>query len=371
MAEDSARTPSRILMTADCVGGIWDYALTLSAELGRRGTEVHLAVIGEPAEDQREAAAQVPGLTVHARDFMLEWMPDAGSDVFLSGQWLLELEHEVRPDLVHVNGYAHAALPFRVPVLAVGHSCVLSWFEAVKGEDAPEAYDAYAEAAARGLAGADMVVTPTHAMMRALERHHGHIRRARVVPNGRDAEAFVPGAKAEIVLAAGRVWDEAKNFAALNAVAPGVCWPIVVAGDRRHPDGSEAKLANLSCLGRVPTPELRGWYSRAGIFCLPARYEPFGLAALEAALSGCALVLGDIPSLRELWHDAALFVRPDDHEGLKRTLNALAADPARRADLASLARIRAKRFNAGAMAEGYLAAYADLLSQPRQILAAE
>ncbi len=32
---------------------------------------------------------------------------------------------------------------------------------------------------------------------------------------------------------------------------------------------------------------------------LPARYEPFGLSVLEAALSGCALVLGDIPSLRE------------------------------------------------------------------------
>ena len=29
--------------------------------------------------------------------------------------------------------------------------------------------------------------------------------------------------------------------------------------------------------------------------------------------SGCALVLGDLPSLREVWGDAALYVRPDDH----------------------------------------------------------
>ena len=63
-------------------------------------------------------------------------------------------------------------------------------------------------------------------------------------------------------------------------------------------------------LGRLSAGELADWYARAAIYALPARYEPFGLSALEAALSGCALVLGDIPSLREIWGDAALFVPP-------------------------------------------------------------
>ena len=53
---------------------------------------------------------------------------------------------------------------------------------------------------------------------------------------------------------------------------------------------------------------------RAAIYALPARYEPFGLSILEAALSGCALVIGDIPSLREIWADAALFVPSDGHD---------------------------------------------------------
>ena len=39
-----------------------------------------------------------------------------------------------------------------------------------------------------------------------------------------------------------------------------------------------------------------------------ALYEPFGLAVLEAAQAGCALVLSDIPTFRELWDGAALFV---------------------------------------------------------------
>ncbi|HYC05567.1 MAG TPA: glycosyltransferase family 4 protein [Azospirillaceae bacterium] len=369
--ERAGPLPSRILMTTDCVGGIWDYALTLAGELGRRGMEVELAVIGKPAGDQIAHASTIPGLTLHARDYRLEWMPEAAADVFLSGQWLMELEHELKPDLVHVNGYAHAALPFRVPVLAVGHSCVRSWFADVKGGDAPEEYDTYGEAAARGLASADMVVTPTFAMMAALERHYGPVRRGRVVPNGRDPDAFTPGAKEDLVLSAGRAWDEAKNILTLDAVAPSLCWPVAVAGEWRHPGGAERRPGNVACLGRVPASEMWGWYAKAGIFCLPARYEPFGLAILEAALSGCALVLGDIPSLRELWKGAACFVRPDDRDGLKRSLNALIADPARRADMGAQARIRAKRYSAAAMAEGYLAAYAELLAEPRrQILAA-
>ena len=35
------------------------------------------------------------------------------------------LERRLRPDVVHLNGYTHGALPWRAPVLVVGHSCVL------------------------------------------------------------------------------------------------------------------------------------------------------------------------------------------------------------------------------------------------------
>ena len=58
------------------------------------------------------------------------------------------------------------------------------------------------------------------------------------------------------------------------------------------------------------------WLRRATIFALPARYEPFGLSALEAGLAGCALVLGDIP-MREVWHDAAMFVPPEQPAALE------------------------------------------------------
>ena len=49
-----------------------------------------------------------------------------------------------------------------------------------------------------------------------------------------------------------------------------------------------------SFAGQLTTAEVRNVINTASIYALPARYEPFGLSILEAALSGCALVLGDI-----------------------------------------------------------------------------
>src|SRR5690606_16526783 len=95
---------------------------------------------------------------------------------------------------------------------------------------------------------------------------------------------------------------------------------------------------------------MRRCYRRAPIYCLPARYEPFGLTPLEAATHGCALVLGDIPSLREVWGDAAAFVPPDDTNALARQLNRLIADRAARHKLAERCQARAAQFSRARMA---------------------
>ena len=56
-----------------------------------------------------------------------------------------------------------------------------------------------------------------------------------------------------------------------------------------------------------------------------ARYEPFGLAVLEAAQAGMRLVLSDIPSFRELWDGAATFVASRRADLLPALRHALAA----------------------------------------------
>ena len=91
----------------------------------------------------------------------------------------------------------------------------------------------------------------------------------------------------------------------------------------------------------------------------PSLYEPFGLAVLEAALAGCALVLADIPVFRELWDGAAVFFDPRDAAGLASAVNAVAGDAPVRQGLADRARERAGRFTPARQAGALLAAYAD------------
>jgi glycogen(starch) synthase len=338
-------------MTADAVGGVWDYALELCRGLGQGGTEVVLAVMGPPPDEaQRAAVARLPGVELVAQPFKLEWMDDPWRDVAAAGWWLLDLERRRGCDLVHLNGFAHGVLPFASPKLVVGHSCVLSWWRAVKGEAPPAQWEPYRRAVAAGLNGADRVVAPTGWMLAALGANYGPPGRAEVIANGRDAGAYVMARKEPFVLGAGRVWDEGKNLGLLAEVAPRLPWPVRIAGAAGRPPDD-------LYLGKLPPGELAALMARAGIFVSPARYEPFGLTVLEAALSGCALVLSDIPTFHELWEHAAVFVPRDDGAALVAALRGLIARPPITFRLAARARRRALDLSAAKMVQTYRRLY--------------
>jgi glycogen(starch) synthase len=311
--------------------------------------------------------AELTNVEVEQSAFKLEWMEQPWDDVKRAGKWLMDLEYRYRPDVVHLNGYAHGTVPFTAPVVMVAHSCVASWWEAVKGEAAPAEWDRYRREVTAGLYDADVVVAPTAAMLAALRRHYGPVPHGRVIANGVNAGRFTRAAKEPAVLAAGRVWDEAKNVGTLARAAKDLAWPVCVAGDETCPDGRGQRFENVKLLGRLSAAEMAAWYARAAIYALPARYEPFGLSAVEAGLSGCALVLGDIPSLREVWGDAATFVRPDDEDGLRRAIGELIGDPLKRERMARAATERARTYSASEMGGRYLATYANVVARRRGI----
>jgi len=357
----AAEREPRVLVTADTVGGVWTHAVDLACALDVRGVRVAIATMGAPlAPHQRQELARRPGIALFESAYRLEWMQDCWADVEAAGRWLLQLERELRPDLVHLNQYAFGSLPFAAPKLVVAHSCVLSWWKAVHGEPAPAEWDTYRRKVGAGLAGADLVAAPTRAMLSTLADNHGYAGEGLVVPNGAHPDRFRPARKEPFVLAAGRFWDAAKNLAALELVAQDLPWPVKVAGSTQHPDGGTALPRGVQPLGELPRPALAREFAGAAIYALPARYEPFGLSALEAGLSGCALVLGDIPSLREVWGDAALYVPPADHDALRRALLRLIDSEDERSRFAQAARSRALRFTPARTCEGYLAAYARL-----------
>ena len=360
-------TPRNILMTADTVGGVWTYALELTRALQPYGVEIKLALMGPPLTPaQRAEADEVSNLCLFKSDYRLEWMPDSWSDVRRAGEWLLHLATRLQPDLVHINGYAHANLPWNIPTLLVGHSCVFSWWDAVHGEEPPSEWLRYKREVTNGLRGAHLVVTPSRAMLRALETHYGKIYDSRVIPNGRNQNSFRPADKQPIIFSAGRLWDQAKNISCLSEAAAALPWPVLVAGDSQPPQQPpQTSRIDGHCrtLGPLAEAELRDWFGAASIYVLPALYEPFGYTPLEAGLSACALVLGDIQSLREIWDDAAIYVDPHNSDSLKTELLRLIQNEPYRREMSRRARQRALLYSSELMAKKYLRAYSDLLVQ--------
>jgi glycosyltransferase involved in cell wall biosynthesis len=347
-------------MTADTVGGVWTYAVELARALGERDIRVSLATMGQAlTPGQRSEADQVPTLEIFESSYRLEWMDDPWADVDAAGEWLLGLVRSLQPDLVHLNGYAHGTLPWTVPFVMVAHSCVLSWWQAVKGAPVPPSWDTYRMRVQRGVRSSEPLIGVSKAMLDAIEYWYGPVRSGHVIYNGCRPELYQPGRKENLILSSGRLWDEAKNVRALDKAAAALQWPVCVAGEQLHPDGSTLSLQNVRALGCLSTGELRSWYGRASIYASPARYEPFGLSILEAALSGCALVLGDVPSLREIWGDAALYVPPDDARKLTVALNLLVSDKVSRDVWSRRARDRALTFTSERMVKQYLAAYTE------------
>ncbi len=355
---------SRLLMTADAVGGVWQYSLDLATGLRKHGIHTTLAVMGPSMDERRRAEAMRHGLDLVEAPYKLEWADSPWSDVERAGEWLLGLESMLDPDVIHLNGFCHAGLPWKSPPVVVAHSCVRSWWRAVHGVAAPAEWDRYTGAVREGLRAARLVVAPSLAMASMLHDEYGEFGSWRVIPNGLaivdQMDDSIP-IKSDIVFAAGRLWDEAKNIAALSSIADRLSWPVVIAGDfgGRH---EAVSPANVTWLGQLDSLTMSRWFSRAAIYASPALYEPFGLSTLEAAASGCALVLGDVPSLRENWSDAALFVNPRDPQALASAIQGVIDDPLERRKLATRAMARARQYTVTRMARAYVEAYQDVLS---------
>ncbi len=358
----------QILMTSDTLGGVWSYSLNLAKALEPFGVHIHLATMGAmPDQSQKAQAAQRSNLTLHSSTWQLEWMDDPWEEVAAAGHWLKYLQSEIRPDLVHLNDYSHGSLPWNVPVLMVGHSCVPSWWQAVKKEEVPAQYDAYMQKIKAGLQAADVVVAPSGHFMEQLSYFYGPFNQQQVIYNSTSANDIKPAAKQPFILSAGRLWDEAKNISFCDMIAArGLDWPLIVAGEDRHPNGKQISYQHLHTMGKLSHQDLTQRLAVAAIYMHPAKYEPFGLSVLEAAHAGCALILGDIPSLRELWQDAALFISTTDVEEAHRQVQELLGNKPQRQQLAQKALQRARQYSQALHGKQYFELYQELIREARQ-----
>jgi glycogen synthase len=357
----------RILMTTDTIGGVWTYTKELTVELLARGCAVALVSLGRaPSDEQLEWAASIT-LRVGADFFFtasnapLEWMEKNERAFAAAEGLLLNVARQLGASLLLSSQYCFGALPCDCPRVVVAHSDILSWARACRRQPlVPSRWlDQYCSLVRDGLAHADALVAPARWMLSALANEFRLPTKSLVIPNGRTiAFPDSQGPRFLQAVTAGRLWDEAKHLRLLADVHSPV--PLLVAGKEEHESSAlGAPLANLQVLGRLEENGLLALFRRSAIYICPSIYEPFGLAPLEAALCGCAVVAHDIPSLHEVWGDSALYFR--DAESLSSLLERLSADGdfLGQAQLHSL--LRARHFSTKSMTAAYFDLFQSLL----------
>jgi len=358
-------------MTADTIGGVWTYTRELVTQLSRKGNKITLVSFGEiPSAAQSEWLDSLADVSYHPTGFRLEWMQDAESDLRESASLLRSMIDEVKPDLLHFNQFYYGSLDCELPRLVVAHSDVVSWWVSVHGSEPPDSewIRDYRQHAARGLAHADLVVAPTAWMLDQVGRYYVEPTEKAVVYNGRDPDLFTSDAqKQDFAISVGRIWDAGKQASFLLRDDLPILTLLV--GTEQSPVGATAsaqsarRFPRLLMKGPQPESELRKLLAAAGIYLATSRYEPFGLAPLEAALSGCAIVANDIPTFREVWGDAAVYFETNNSRAMLLRIQELASNPEQRSDLAARALARAsKRYSSERMAEDYLHFYRALVS---------
>lgn len=355
----------RVLLTTDAVGGVWTYAIELAQGLQRLGVEVILAVLGPaPDETQRATAA---ALRMIETGLPLDWLETDDAALDTAGVALAALAVAERVDVIHLNSPALAAgASFPVPVIGGCHSCVATWWRGVEGTELPPGLAVRAERLRRGYQACAALIAPSQAFAALTAAEYRHL--PRVVWNGRSQPpTMLTASRANVAITAGRLWDKGKRVALLDRAAGRMRHPVVAAGTPSSPGEAAIGFDHLTMLGYLQPEALATRLQQSAVFVSLAIYEPFGLAVLEAAQAGCALVLADIPTFRELWDGAALFLDPDDADAVTQSLDALLDDAAECARLGKLAEVRSLRFGVDEMVAGTLDIYRDV--QSRQVAA--
>lgn len=364
-----------VLVTTDTISGVWSYTRELVCWLISRGLRVTLVSFGEvPLPDQTFWMENLHGLDYRPTAFRLEWMHEGEQDYAESAAYLTSIVQEIQPDVLHLNQFCYGDLPVDVPRVVVAHGDLITWWVAVHGHEPKSArwLRRYRDIVGRGLAGASALVAPSAHMLEALRHSYVSAKRERVIYNGRNPIFFNPYvSKEDSVLSVGRLLDAGRQVHLLTQHQHPLSVCIVGSdqpvGVPRIPIRADVKLATdqlcVSLKGPQTEAQLRNLYSRAAVYAATARYEPFGMEPLEAALSRCAIVANDIPSFREIWGEDAIYFSTNDAESLAAAIRDLSEDREKCRIYANRAYQRARdRYNHKRMLDEYLHLYRSLIA---------
>jgi len=142
---------------------------------------------------------------------------------------------------------------------------------------------------------------------------------------------------------------------------------LILAGLRGfHAEAIERLIEDLKLqdsvriTGWVPREELYSLYARARAFVYPSTFEGFGMPVLEAMAAGIPVACSDIPPLREVAADAALFFDPLNEDDIASGIERVMSDASLQERLTTAGRERARPFTWVRCAEQTLKVLSDV-----------
>jgi glycosyltransferase involved in cell wall biosynthesis len=338
------------------IGGSERHLLTLLPALAERGIDAVFVGLDDPAWNPADfySALTVPALRIPApRDV----------DPILLARLLRGLDADVvHTHLVHADLYGGLAARLRGARLV-----------STKHNDDPFRMGSF-RYVERGLARlADRVVAISDSLRRfTVERVGVPAAKVETIRYGLDEPPVAWGENppdavpdgATILVSTSRLARQKGVDVAVRALAelpPETVLVVLGEGPERQSLVTLARAlgveARLFLPGRVP--DVAAWLRRASVYVQPARWEGFGLAVLEAMVSGLPVVATNVSSLPELVGDGdtGVLVPPDDPAALARGIVRALAEP----QLGDAGRARARHeFSVWRMADRTAALYDSL-----------
>jgi glycosyltransferase involved in cell wall biosynthesis len=157
-----------------------------------------------------------------------------------------------------------------------------------------------------------VIAISEHARQTLIERLGLEPERVRTIHLGVDLERFAPGdeQREPFLLYPANRWKHKNHETLFRALALLPEYKLVLTGyEGAVPDGVDLR-------GRVSPDELASLYRRASALVFPSLYEGFGQPVLEALASGCPVACSDLPPLREVAGDAAVYFDSTEPESI-------------------------------------------------------
>ena len=136
---------------------------------------------------------------------------------------------------------------------------------------------------------------------------------------------------------------------------------LYIAGDGELKGELEAAIGEkkiIKLLGEIAPNEIYSYFNNSDLFVFPSNWETFGIAVVEAALSGLPVLSSDIPVMREVLKfeeiDCAIFLDQNNPAEIAKSIQKLYENEEVLLSLKNKSRLLAKKYDFNQMVDNYL-----------------